>query len=167
MPLVPFETLPDSARLWTFAAAAPLPGAAADAVLSLVDDHLRNWRAHGAPLVCARDWRDDRFLAVAVDEAATGASGCSIDSLFHALQGIEARVGTSLVGSTLVYWRDAQGVVQCADRPTFRARAAAGEIAPESPVFDTTVLTAGAWRRDFEKPARASWHARMLPTSDG
>lgn len=163
MPLVNFDTLPDEARLWVFAAAAPVTGAAASALLTMVDEHLRHWRAHGAPLVCAREWRDDRFLAVAVDEAATGASGCSIDSLFHALRAIESQVGSSLVGSGQLYWRDASGAVQVSDRPSFRSMASAGSVSGDSPVFDTTVTSVGAWRTAFERPASASWHARFLP----
>jgi hypothetical protein len=163
MPLVTFETLPAEARLWVFAAAAPVTGTAADALLTMVDTHLRAWRAHGAPLVCARDWRDDRFLAVAVDEAATGASGCSIDALFHALRDMEAQIGNSLVAGGQLYWRDASGVVQVSDRPSFRAQASSGGVNVHTPVFDTTVATVGAWRSAFELPAAESWHARFLP----
>jgi hypothetical protein len=163
MPLVPFAALPDEARVWVFSAAAPVTGAAADVLLREVDQHLTQWRAHGVPLVCARDWRDDRFLAVGVDEAASNASGCSIDALFHALRALEAQLGTSLVGNGAVYWRDVSGAVSVADRPAFRAVAAAGAVGPDTLVFDSTITTVGAWRREFEKPARASWHARLLP----
>ncbi|WP_396213460.1 hypothetical protein [Gemmatimonas sp.] len=162
MPLVNFETLPNEARAWVFAAAAPVTGAAATALLTMVDAHLHAWRAHGAPLVCAREWRDDRFLVVAVDEAATGASGCSIDALFHALRAIEGQVGSSLVASGQLYWRDASGVVQVSDRPSFRALATAGNVGGETHVFDTTVTSVGAWRAGFVRKAADSWHARFL-----
>ena len=162
MPLVTFETLPNEARAWVFAAAVPVTGAAAVALLTMVDQHLQAWRAHGMPLVCAREWRDDRFLVVAVDEAATGASGCSIDALFHALRAIEGQVGSSLVASGQLYWRDPSGVVQVSDRPSFRALAAAGNVGGETHVFDTTVTSVGAWRAGFERKAADSWHARFL-----
>jgi hypothetical protein len=163
MPIVSFAALPDAARVWVFSAAAPVTGAAAELLFGRVDDHLREWRAHGVPLVCARDWRDDRFLAVAVDEAASNASGCSIDALFHALRDMEAQIGTSLVGNRAVFWRDAQGIVTSADRPAFRAAAAEGLVSAGTMVFDPTIATVGAWRREFEKPARDSWHVRLLP----
>ena len=95
MPHVEFRAMPPSARVWVFGAAAPVSGAACDAMLSAVDEHLDKWKAHGTPLVCAREWRDDRFLAVAVNEAATGASGCSIDGLFRSLARIEPVLGTT------------------------------------------------------------------------
>lgn len=163
MPIVAFDALPDSARLWVFAAAAPVTGAAAEALLNRVDAFLTQWRAHGAPLACARDWRDDRFLAIAVDEAATDASGCSIDALFTSLRALEGQLGTTLLNSGMVYWREASGTVVATDRPAFRAAAAAGQLSRETPVFDTTVMTAGAWRSAFEVPAHASWHVRLLP----
>lgn len=162
MPRVEFSQLPDDARLWVFAAAAPVLGGAAVNMLDIVDRSLDVWKAHGTPLVCARDWRDDRFLAVAADEHATGATGCSIDALFRRVSELEAVAGTTLVTSGPVFWRDASGVVQMSERPAFRALGAAGEVTGETPVFDTTVLTAGAWRTGFERRAADSWHARLL-----
>jgi hypothetical protein len=162
MPRVSFAQLPDDARLWVFGAAAPVHGVAASAMLAAVDQALDGWKAHGVPLVCARDWRDDRFLAVAADEHATGATGCSIDALFRRVSELEAIAGTTLVTSGPVFWRDANGVVQLSERPAFRALGASGDITGSTMVFDTTVLTAGAWRRRFELPAAESWHARLL-----
>jgi hypothetical protein len=162
MPRVDFDTLPDAARVWVFGAAAPIIGAARDTLLEAVDAHLAQWRAHGTPLMCARSWRDEQFLVVAVDEAATNASGCSIDGMFRVLASLESQVGTSLVGGGTVFWRDADGAVHAADRPAFRTAAARGEITADTHVFDTTVTTLGDWRSKFERPARESWHARLL-----
>jgi hypothetical protein len=159
MPPIPFPSLPDDARVWVFAAADPVRGAAADALLARVDAFLATWAAHGVPLRCARDWRDDRFLAVGVDQSVEGASGCSIDGMFRTLQGLESTLGTTLLGGGRVYWRDDAGVVQVADRESF-ARRAGGDAA--LPVFDTTVTTAGGWRARFERPLAESWHAQLV-----
>ena len=43
------------------------------------------------------------------------------------------------------------------------AAAASGGITPDTPVFDTTVGTLGAWRTGFEKRAADSWHAQLVP----
>ena len=162
MPRVEFSTLPDSARLWVFGAAAPVAGEAADALLAEVDRYLASWRAHGAPLVCARDWRHDRFLAIAVDEAATGASGCSIDGMFRVLTELERTIGTSLVGGGTVFWRDPRGEIRATTRSAFQTAAREGEADESTIVFDTTVDTVGAWRGRFEGAAAESWHARVI-----
>lgn len=161
MPAVPFATLPDDARLWVFAAADCVPDRAAPPLLDAVDAFLATWAAHGAPLRAARDWRDDRFLAVAVDQRTAGASGCSIDGLFRALQSLEPTLGTTLLGGGRVYWRDAAGAVRVGTRAAFRASAASGALTPATLVFDTTVTTVGAWRTRFERPLAESWHAQV------
>ncbi len=162
MPQVEFEALPPSARVWVFGAAAPITGAARDALLRAVDEHLGQWRAHGTPLVCARDWRDDRFLAVAVDEAATGASGCSIDGLYRALVRLEPTLGTTLVQSGRVYYQNADGAIACVERAEFTQSSRAAAVTAQTIVYDTTVATVRGWRDAFAVPASISWHARLM-----
>lgn len=162
MPIVPFAQLPDDARVWVFAARETLSSDAERTLLAAADTFLADWRAHGAPLACARDWRDGRFLCIAVDQRSAGASGCSIDGLFRTLRSIEPALGTSLFSSGLVFWRTDDGVVESATRPQFAALAASGTIREDTPVFDPAIETLGAWRHEFERAAGASWHARWL-----
>lgn len=162
MPRVDFEALPDEARVWVFGASDALDAARSAALLHAVDDYLAQWSAHGVPLTCARDWRDDRFLLIGVDQRDTGASGCSIDALFRILQQLERPLGTALVAGGRVFYRDASGAVQCVDRATYAARARAGAIGHDTQVFDTTVTSVGDVRARFERPASASWHAQLV-----
>ncbi len=165
MPLVAFDTLPDDARLWVFGARAPLDDVDAPRLLGAVDGFLKTWKAHGSPLTCARDFREEYFLLVAVDEGASDASGCSIDGLFRLLQQAEAGVGTSLVGGGVVYFRDKLGLVHALAREDFVRLAATGEVDGDTPVFDTTLTSVGDLRTKFERPARESWHADLIPSA--
>ncbi|MDQ6926673.1 MAG: hypothetical protein M3154_10625 [Candidatus Eremiobacteraeota bacterium] len=162
MPAVPFDSLPGDARLWVFAAADPLDADGEADLLAATDAFLTGWAAHGAPLRAARDWRDGRFLAVAVDQSTAGASGCSIDGLFRSLRALEPAIGTSLFTAGRVYWRDTDGNVRSGDRAALRAAATGGTVGPETPVFDTTVTTAADWRARFERPLADAWHARVI-----
>lgn len=165
MPTVPFHALPDNARLWVFAASDPVTGERADRLLTAVDEWLSEWKAHGEPLTCARDWREDRFLVIGVDQSTAGASGCSIDALFHVLQDLQGALGTALLGGGRVFYRDREGHVVTADRGAFAARAAAGELDADTLVFDTSVTTAQAYRTAFTRRAGESWHRDLLPTA--
>jgi hypothetical protein len=156
MPIVPFDALPDSARVWVFASDQPLMGAVADTLLASVDHFLADWKAHGVPLRCGRDWRDGRFLAVGVDVSAENASGCSIDGLFRTLQSLDKTLGTRLVGGGRVFYRTRSGI-EMASREEFGERVKTGDVAHETPVFDTAITTADAWRTRFEQPAGKSW----------
>ena len=165
MPTVPFHTLPDDARLWVFAASDRLTGERADRLLAAVDEWLSEWKAHGEPLTCARDWRDDGFLAIGVDQSTAGASGCSIDALFRVLQDLQGTLGTSLLGGGRVFYRDRDGQIVATDRGAFAARAAAGELDADTVVFDTSVTTVGAYRTAFTQKAGESWHRDLMPAA--
>src|SRR4030095_4691373 len=107
----PLNSLPDDARVWVFGAAAELTASASERLLGAVDDFLAQWNAHGSPLLCGREWREGRFLAIGVDQSTAGASGCSIDGLFRTLARLEPELGTSLLGGGRVYYRDHEGHV--------------------------------------------------------
>ena len=162
MPIVPFDQLPSDARVWVFAASDPLSPASGRLLLEEVDAFLAGWNAHGAPLTCARDWRDERFVAIGVDQSTAGASGCSIDGLFRTLQRLQSSLGTPLVGGGRVFYRDGDATVRRADRATFARLASEGVVGPDTPVFDLAVVTAGEYREGFERPASASWHRELI-----
>jgi hypothetical protein len=158
MPIVPFSVLPDSARVWVFASDTELTGAAADTLLAAVDSFLSQWKAHGFPLSCAREWRDDRFLAIGVDVEAENASGCSIDGLFRTLQQLERTIGSRLVGGGRVFYR-VGSEIRAATRDEFIERIKRGDVSGETRVFDTSLTGMRAWRTRFEQPAGAAWTA--------
>ena len=162
MPQVSFDSLPDDARVWVFGAASELNASASDRMLAAVDGFLAQWNAHGSPLRCGREWREDRFLAIGVDQSTAGASGCSIDGLFRTLARLEPEIGTRLLGGGRVYYRGGDGRVNAATRTAFSELARDGQIGPDTPTFDTSITVASAWRREFERPARASWHAQLI-----
>ncbi|MEO5820282.1 MAG: hypothetical protein ABIT71_07215 [Vicinamibacteraceae bacterium] len=162
MPLVPLGSLPDDSRLWVFAAERALAPAEADAVLGTVDAFLGVWAAHGHPLRSARELRESRFLIVAVDEAAAGASGCSIDSLVREIRGLEPRLGVALVDHGPIVFRDG-GTIRRVPRDEFAELARTGHITPDTVVFDNTISRLAALRGgSWELPASASWHGRAF-----
>jgi hypothetical protein len=161
MPLVPFDALPDSARIWVFGSDVPVTGAPADTLLAEVDQYLASWKAHGFPLKAARDWRDDRFLIIGIDPTAEQASGCSIDGLFRQLQQVQRTIGAQLVGGGRVFYRDATGATQATTREEFGALKAKGAIGSDTPVFDTSVTRFDDWKAKFERPLAKSWAASL------
>jgi hypothetical protein len=162
MPIVPFQQLPPEARVWIFAASDPLAPGEASRLLAEVDAFLGEWNAHGEALTCGRDWRDRRFVAIGVDQTAAGASGCSIDGLFRVLQRLQQALGTALIGGGRVFYREPDGDIRCVDRAAFASLAADGRVGSETPVFDTSVTTARAYRDAFERQAGESWHRELL-----
>ncbi len=162
MPATQFDSLPDSSRVWVYGADRPLAGPAADKLLAATDAFLAEWKAHGTDLVSARDWSDDSFLTIAVDQEQEGASGCSIDVLFRTLKTLENEVGAQIVTSGLVYFRDRSGEIRAVTRDEFGDLGAKGEVDGETEVFDLSVVTLGEWRARFRSRAAYSWHAALI-----
>ena len=163
MPRVPFESLPDSARVWVFGGEHPITDVAAERFLERIDAYLERWAAHGTPLHSGRDWREHRFLTIAVDQSRAGASGCSIDGLFRIMRDAEDEIGTTLLGGGRVYYRAADGSVASATRDLFATLGSTGVIGATTTVFDPTVQTLGEWRERFETVLSRSWHAQLMP----
>lgn len=163
MPMIPFDTLPDDARLWVFPAREPITGPDAHRLLERVDAFLADWQAHGHPLTVGRDWRDDRFLLVAVDERSEPPSGCSIDAFVRVLKALEDELGVRLTDHGGVFYRAAGDAVVSASRPEFAELARVGDVSPDTTVFDTTVTRLSLARGPgFELPAREAWHQRVF-----
>ena len=162
MPLIAFEKLPADARVWIFGSAAPIDDIDSAKLLAAVDGFLAQWKAHGHPLTAAREWRDERFLVVGVDQRTEGASGCSIDGLFRTLQELEQAIGSSLVGGGLVFFRGPGDIVCSLPRDDFEALSRRGGADGTTPVFDTTVTSVGEYRAHFERAAADSWHKSLL-----
>ena len=158
MPRTDISRLSDDANIWIF----PITPAIADpdAMLRRIDAFLDSWAAHNTPVLAARELREGRFLIVAADKDAEK-SGCSIDRLFALVRMMERELGVSMLDASLVYYRDAEGVIRDAKRSELHDRANDSTI-----VFDTTAPTLGDLRRGtWERPARDSWHASLLRRS--
>src|SRR4051794_18243901 len=106
MRTIPFEQMPESARVWVYGADKAVDSSRDRELLAEVDNYLTSWTAHGTPLSAARDWREGRFLTIAVDQERAGASGCSIDGLFRTLKTIEKSLDASIITSGLIFFRD-------------------------------------------------------------
>jgi hypothetical protein len=165
MPRVPFAELPAEARVWIFASDRPLDEREESALLADVDAFLDSWKAHGAALRSAREWKEGQFLVIGVDPTEEQASGCSIDGLFRALQQLEQRLGTSLVAGGRVFYRDQAGRPRRAGRHEIGGIARSGELTGDTQVFDTSLTSAADYRSRFEQPARHTWvNALLGPT---
>ena len=88
-----FDSLPDRARVWLFAASGPL----SPDVLGAVRAFLPTWASHGRPVTAEADVLAERVLAVAAlispEEMNAGVSGCGIDAMTHAVESAFAEAG--------------------------------------------------------------------------
>ncbi|MBA3670540.1 MAG: hypothetical protein H0W68_00775 [Gemmatimonadaceae bacterium] len=162
MPLVPFDALPDDARVWTFGTDRALDTDGETALLRATDEYLESWTAHGAPLTVGRTWHANRFLVVGVDQDSAGATGCSIDGLFRVLQELQGSLGVNLVQGGRVFFRATEGAIGAVARSDVATLVRDGLLTEDTVVFDTSLTDLGSWRSCFERPAKESWVKELL-----
>jgi len=78
--LVPFDTLPDSARIWIYQANRTFTDAEMAEIRTDLEAFLTQWTAHGADLKAGYELPYSRFIVLGLDQTHAGASGCSIDA---------------------------------------------------------------------------------------
>jgi hypothetical protein len=153
---VNIDQLSNDAHIWIFGISPSLDAAKSDAVLRQVDAFLDTWASHGTPIRAARDLREGSFLIIAADER-TEKSGCSIDRMFGTLKALERELNVQILDANRVFVRDDEAV-RAVPRHAFREAASL-----DTRVFDTTAERLGEVRTGtWERPARESWHARLL-----
>ena len=162
MPGVPFEQLPEDARVWIFAAERPLAEPEQQRLLAEVDRFIDQWGAHTVPLTAGQDLRYDQFLFVAVDQRTAGPSGCSVDALVRQMKALQQELAIELVNHAPVLFRRGEGIERV-PREVFADLATSGEVSLGTTVFNNTLTSladvqAGRW----EIPASASWHAQAF-----
>ena len=163
MSYIPFDKLSDPTRLWIFAANREVSAAEGQLLLAEMQAFVNSWTAHNAELAASCDLRLGRFLFVAVDEAATSASGCSIDEMMRRVRMISETYGIEFFGMPRVQYRDSSGSVCSILRSEFAEQASRGDFNANTIVFDNTISTLGELTNGkWELPAKESWHKTMM-----
>ena len=162
MPRITFDELPEDARVWIFSAARRLTESERMRLLGEVDAFIDQWGAHTVPLTAGRDLVYDQFLFVAVDQRAAGPSGCSVDALVRQMKALQREIGVELVNHAPVLFRQGEAIARV-PREAFAELAEAGEVGPDTTVFNNTLTSLGDVRGGrWEVPAADSWHARAF-----
>jgi hypothetical protein len=160
--LTSINTLPDSSRIWIFAAERKLSTEEISELLNILDEYLTHWKAHQVPVQAARDIRYDQFVIIAANPDVTAPSGCSIDDMTRAMKSLGEKFKVDFFGALKVFYRDGENII-VTDRATFKSKYRSGEIDEETIVFDNSLTSLADFRAGkWELPAGESWHKSML-----
>lgn len=158
---VPFDQLPDSARIWIYQASRPLTVSELAVVQPALCRFADEWTSHGRALAASAEVFHRQFLIVGLDEAVADASGCSIDASVRFVRSIEDELGLTLLEkSRMAFLLD--GKVQLLSRLQLREAIAAGQLSPQTPYFDATVAQKQQLPVAFPAPAGQTWLARYF-----
>src|SRR6266850_1048741 len=153
---VPFDQLPDHARLWIYQAERKI----SDTEEKVIAEELRvfcgQWVAHGDPLNTSFRIERSQFLLLAVDEGVAGASGCSIDGSVRMLKSIHDRLGIDFLGHSKVPFL-VDGEVKLIPLHELKDAFATGILGPGTSTFHVLAASIQEWQRDWIRSAEKTW----------
>ena len=158
---VDFDKLPDTARVWVYQANRPLTDGDVKTIEEALQPALRQWAAHGQPLLASAQVIKNRFVVVAVDEGYSLPSGCSIDASVRMLQDIGRQIKSDFFDRSAAF-QGADGSVQTYALPMIKEAVANGSLTPDTTVFNTLVKTKAEFLADWHVRASDSWLKRYF-----
>ena len=155
---VAFDNLPARARVWIYQASRPLTEAELVSLLPRLAAFADEWTSHGRQLLASAQFLHRQFLVIGLDEAAAGASGCSIDASVRFVRELEQTLGVGLLEKSQMAFL-AEGQLRLLTRRELRAAIAAGQVGPDTLYFNNTVTTKGELDDHWPAPAGQTWLA--------
>ena len=157
------NSLPGSSKVWIYQSEALLTTEQRIQLDRRLKAFCAGWQSHGNALKAASVVVADLFIVIAVDEAAAGASGCSIDKSVQLLRESEAELGVVLLNRSQIAFL-ANGVTQLLPVSELKNAVSVGLLTPETLVFNNLCNNLGQLRTEWLTPAGTTWLARYFKT---
>ncbi len=159
--LVEFESLPDTSRIWIYQSSRSFTTEELEEVKQSLDKFIQDWTAHGSELKAGYEIKYKRFIALALDQIITGASGCSIDASVHFIQHLEKLYNIDLLDKMNVSYKQGEYVAYKTLKD-FKKMAKNKAVSKKTIVFNNLVTNKQEYLNHWEVPAEESWHGRFM-----
>lgn len=161
--LIPFDKMPDYARVWVYQADRNLSDAEVQYIQQTLDFQVNNWAAHGAALVGAATILHKRFVIVGVDESHNQVSGCSIDASTNWLKNLGAKMNLNFFDRSVAYLQSDE--IKTAEMLKIKTLVAEEIITPDTLIFNNLVSNMGEFKKTWNVSAGESWMKRYFQTA--
>lgn len=161
---VPFETLPDTARIWIYQSERRLGSSEIHTISESIMAFTNQWTAHNQTLGASFTILYDQFIVLAVNENINQASGCSIDSSVRFLKTLSEQIGADFFNRTKVAFL-INDIIQTIPHERLSASLSEGVWNDQSVVFNNTIVTKGELKDNWKIKAGQSWLKKYLAKS--
>lgn len=158
---IPFEELPEDAKIWIYQSNRKLTDDEVESITSKCQNFIENWAAHGTSLAASFVIKYNRFIIFAVNQEVQQATGCSIDASVHFIQQLEQQFAIELLDKMNVTYRSGEHIAH-KSLLDFKKMAKEKAVSEHTIVFNNLVNTKGEWEEFWEVPASESWHSRFF-----
>ncbi|MEN8788474.1 MAG: ABC transporter ATPase [Flavobacteriaceae bacterium] len=159
--LVSIDQLPETSRVWIYQSDRKFSDEEVESIEAALDNFIQAWTAHGKDLKAGFEIRYHRFIVIALDQAHTAASGCSIDASVHFIQSLEQKFNLDLLDKMNVTFKQGEYIAY-KSLMDFKKMAKEKAISAKTVVFNNLVTDIREYRDHWEVPAEESWHKRFV-----
>jgi hypothetical protein len=152
---LPFENMPDSSRIWIYQANQDYVDDQVNYLETVIGMRLKDWAAHGDPLVGGVKIFYNRFVVIALDQSLNNASGCSIDASTSWLKELGAELNINFFDRSVLYLQNE--TLNSVDFLQVKNAIIGGEIKPETIIFNNLVSTKADFNSNWKIQAINSW----------
>lgn len=157
------EEFNDNSRVWIYQSSRLFSLSEALHIEDMLNDLVANWKSHGTPVRAYANLFFGQFIILMADEAATGVSGCSIDSSVRVVQQIEKEFKVEMFN-----WQNLAFVVkdkvQIIPRQQFNYALENNFISPDTLFFNNVVGTKKELKENWLIPIKNSWLKAKIKT---
>ena len=160
--LIPFNKMPDYARVWVYQANKKLPDLEVRKIQQILEDQINNWAAHGADLAGSVQVLHNRFVIVAVDELQNQVSGCSIDASTRWLKDIGVEMNIDFFDRSVVFLQNNE--LQTVEINKIKSLVIDDILTPDTLIFNNLVSNIKEFKNNWNIKASDSWMKRHFHT---
>ena len=156
---------PDS-KVWIYQSSRLFSVSEALQIEQMMDDFVRTWMSHGAPVKGAAHLFFGQFIILMADETATGVSGCSTDSSVHLIKQIEKSFGVDMFDrmtfAVIVKDKSGEDCIQLLPMAQVRYAIDQGFVSAETLYFNNLVQSKEELEKNWIIPLKDSWLAKRI-----
>lgn len=146
---------------WFYSLTHTLTSAEAESLSQAFAAFLAQWKSHGTPVTGKIDIKYARFIHISLSENSENPSGCSIDSMRHAVEKILLSHQLTWAEASNVFFRAENGEIMNTDFRQIPQLVADNILNPETIVFDNSLSNTGLVEK-WEVKMADTWMRRYL-----
>lgn len=159
---VPFESLPDHARIWIYQSNRKINSQEVNIISETLAAFTERWSVHGVPMPGSFVIRFDQFIILAADENAVSASGCSIDDSVRTMKDLGKLIGIDLFDRSQIAFKNGENILMVT-MSELKKQYQSGVWGNDSLLFNNLINTKGDLDRRWLVPAATTWVSRYIP----
>ena len=151
----------DDSRVWIYQSSRRFKEEQQKEIDEQLQQFYLQWHSHGTPVKGWAKLLYEQFIVVLADEAATGVSGCSTDSMVRVIKSIERQYDTNLFDRlTLTFL--VKGAAQMLPLSQVQYAVDKGYIDGDTQLFNNTITTKAELTKHWLIPLKESWLAARV-----